>query len=94
MMTPCVFMDQPGIPVFECGFEKAWEYVKQERDKLFLPSECTKCGKRAFCTVCGACAYTETGDFQKRPDYMCAMTMEKLRLMAAYADEELSQQIT
>ena len=89
-----VFMDQPGIPVFECGFEKAWEYVKQERDKLFLPSECTKCGKRAFCTVCGACAYTETGDFQKRPDYMCAMTMEKLRLMAAYADEELSQQIT
>lgn len=88
MMTPCVFMDQPEIPVFECGFAKAWESVKQERDKLFLPSDCTKCGKRAFCTVCGACAYTETGNVQKRPDYMCAMTAEKLRLMAECADEE------
>ena len=88
MMTPCVFMDQPEIPVFECGFAKAWESVKQERDKLFLPSDCTKCGKRAFCTVCGVCAYTETGNVQKRPDYMCAMTAEKLRLMAECADEE------
>lgn len=88
MMTPCVFMDQPEIPVFECGFAKAWESVKQERDKLFLPSDCTKCGKRAFCTVCGACAYTETGNVQKRPDYMCAMTAEKLRLMAECVDEE------
>lgn len=88
MMTPCVFMDQPEIPVFECGFAKAWESVKQERDNLFLPSDCTKCGKRAFCTVCGACAYTETGNVQKRPDYMCAMTAEKLRLMAECADEE------
>lgn len=87
IMTPCVFMDKPGIPVFEKGFKESWEFVKEERDKMFLPTECTKCGKRKFCIVCGACAYTETGSFEKKPEYMCAMTEEKLRLMAEYYEK-------
>lgn len=87
MMTPCVFMDTPGVPVFETGFSKAWEQIKEERKQLFLPIECTKCGKREFCTVCGACAYTETGDFEKKPEYMCALTEEKLRLMNSVAEK-------
>lgn len=87
-MTPCVFMDKPAIPVFENGFAKSWEYIKQERDKLFMPPVCSKCEKRLFCTVCGACAYTETGDFQIRPEYMCEFTQEKLRLMSEIAEEQ------
>lgn len=88
MMTPCIFMDKPGIPVFEKGFSESWEFVKAERDEIFMPAECTKCGKRAFCAVCGACAYTETGSFEKKPEYMCELTKEKLRLMSEYADEK------
>lgn len=86
IMTPCIFMDKPGIPVFEKGFKESWEFVKAERDKIFMPSECTKCSKRAFCTVCGACAYTETGAFDRKPEYMCELTKEKLRLMSEYAE--------
>lgn len=87
IMTPCVFMDKPGIDVFEAGFEKAWEVVKVGRDKMFMPKDCTKCGMRLFCTICGASAYTETGRTDKKPEYMCAMTKEKLRLMAKYVEE-------
>lgn len=87
-MTPCVFMDKPAIPVFEEGFSKAWEYIKGERDKLFMPPECCKCGKRAFCTVCGASVYTENGDYQRRPEYMCEFTQEKLRLMSEIVGEQ------
>lgn len=88
IMTPCVFMDQPGMPVFAPDgsntaphFKEAWGYVKRERDRLFLPAACSKCKKRPFCPVCGACVYTETGGYEKKPEYMCALTQEKLRCM-------------
>ena len=80
-MTPCVFMEQPGIPVFEEGFDKSWEYVKNERDKILLPSKCTTCGKRSCCTVCGASVLTETGGYANPPEYLCKFTDEKMRLM-------------
>lgn len=83
-MTPCIFMEEPKRPVFEEGFLESWEAIKEERQKLFLPLECTNCSRRKFCTVCGACAYTETGSFEKRPEYMCRLTEEKLRLLSKY----------
>lgn len=88
VMTPCVFMDKPGVPVFEQGFQKSWEQIREAREEIFLPTECTKCGKRKFCTVCGACAYTETGSFEKKPEYMCALTEEKFRLMENIVAEQ------
>ncbi len=80
-MTPCVFMETPAIPVFDQGFDASWKYIKEERDKMFLPPKCTGCGKRKFCTVCAACVYTETGNFKNAPKYMCDLTEEKLKLM-------------
>lgn len=92
IMTPCVFMDQPGVPVFETGFSQAWEQIKEERKQLFLPAECSKCGKRKFCTVCGACAYTETGSFDKKPEYMCALTEEKFCRMREYVEANCKEE--
>lgn len=80
-MTPCVFMETPAIPVFEQGFDPSWEFVKTERDKMFMPAKCTSCGKRGVCSVCAACVLTETGGLQEAPEYMCKMTEEKMRLM-------------
>jgi len=80
-MTPCVFMEQPAIPVFETGFGAAWEFVKGERDKLFMPAKCTACGKRNVCSVCAASVLTENGSLQQPPEYVCRMTDEKMRLM-------------
>lgn len=80
-MTPCVFMETPAIPVFEEGFNTSWEFVKAERDKMFMPKKCTTCGKRKCCTVCAAAAITETGSLAEPPEYVCQMTDVKLKLM-------------
>lgn len=98
-MTPCVFMENPAMPVFETGFANAWKKINKSRQGMFFPAACTKCDRRDVCTVCSACALTETGDPLRRPAYMCAMTNEKLRLAhewraasrQATASSEMSQ---
>lgn len=80
-ITPCVFMEQPGYDVFEKGFAAAWNQLKKDRDKILLPAECSVCEKRDMCQVCAACCYTEKGDTTTKPEYMCRMTEERLRLM-------------
>ena len=81
-MTPCVFMDAPAINVFESGFDRAWEFVREARDAMFMPAKCTSCSRRNFCTVCAAAVLTETGSLENPPDYVCSMTGEKLRMMS------------
>lgn len=80
-MTPCVFMETPAIDVFKEGFEASWEFIKQESSKIYLPKQCTTCGKRRFCTVCAASCITETGGTETAPSYMCDLTTETMRLM-------------
>lgn len=91
-MTPCVFMDTPSVPVFELGFAEAWKQINKCRQQMFMPAACTRCQRRKFCTVCSACAMTETGDFCTRPEYMCTLTDEKMRL--AYELSAASRQET
>ena len=86
-MTPCVFLDQPQIPVFETGFVKAWEELRARREHICLPAACGSCWMRPYCTVCGAAAYTETGSTEAVPAYLCAMTEAKLRKMSRIAEE-------
>lgn len=80
-MTPCVFMEEPHIPVFEKGFHQSWEYIKQKRDQMFLPQKCSSCKNRNFCSVCAASVINETGCLAEVPSYVCKLTAEKLRLM-------------
>lgn len=80
-MTPCVFMESPGISVFERGFNIAWEYIKDARHELCLPRACSLCWKRKFCSVCTAACLGEKKDDNGRPTYICQLTEEKMRLM-------------
>lgn len=86
-MSMCVFLEQLSCSVFEIGFKEAWKKVQDYRDEILMPADCTKCNKRSFCAVCGACAYSETGSFEEKPEYMCKLTEEKLRLMHEYVQE-------
>lgn len=70
-MTPCVFMNEPSINVFEHGFCDSWEFIKKNTKCLHLSSECGACKYKNICQVCGACTYCETGNFDDKPNYMC-----------------------
>lgn len=80
-MTPCVFMEHPAIPVFEKGFDVSWEFIKQERDYMYLPAKCSSCKNRNYCSICAASVMTETGGLEERPAYICEFTEKKLELM-------------
>ena len=75
-MSPCGVMDTPKIDLKTTPFDKAWEYIREETDKIRLPKKCSTCNKREYCYICAAASYSETGSFDKAPEYLCQLTEE------------------
>lgn len=88
-MTPCVFMDQPSINVFNTGFDASWKQLVEMTQQLHLPKSCMSCQNKDVCQICGACAYCENGNLDDKPEYMCAYTQEILKeLMGEISNEK------
>lgn len=85
-MTPCGMMTEPKISVLDRGFDASWEFVKAAAAEIRLPYECSVCTKKHACPVCAAMCVTETGHFDVRPDYLCKMTDETIRLTLMEAE--------
>ena len=79
-MTPCGMMTEPKFSVGELGFDRAWDEVRAATEKIRLPSECVGCKYKHACHACAAMCVSETGRFDGRPDYVCRMTEESVRL--------------
>lgn len=79
-MTPCGMMTEPAFSVPELGFDEAWARTKSASAAIRLPSDCVSCKYKNACHACAAMCVTETGKFDKRPDYVCEMTRESVRL--------------
>lgn len=73
-MTPCGMMNFPKSKPFEIGFENAWKGILDATNKIFLSKECSACNLKSICHVCPSVAYAETGEFEKKPTYICNMT--------------------
>lgn len=79
-MTPCGMMTEPAFSVPELGFDEAWARTKSAASAIRLPADCVSCKYKNACHACAAMCVTETGKFDKRPDYVCEMTRESVRL--------------
>lgn len=86
-MRPCVIMTEPAVSVFEVGFEKAWQYIVEETDKIFLNSRCSVCRLRHLCRTCAAAALLEEGSYDRVPEYLCRYAEESLRLLKMEQEE-------
>lgn len=73
-MRPCGMMNVPTIDACDVGFDKAWAYIRQEREKIMLPAKCTSCRWKENCEFCPATCYAENGTFEKEPEYLCRKT--------------------
>lgn len=74
-ILPCgMFPGDDAENVFEVGFEKGWEHVKEAARAIRMPPKCSVCQMRDQCKACAAMALTETGSFDKVPEYRCQMT--------------------
>ena len=80
-MTPCAMLDTISIPVIDCDFNVAWKKLGQEIKKIRLPLECSNCKAAEMCYSCAASAYCETGEYEKKPEYVCQMTKHYIEFM-------------
>jgi radical SAM protein with 4Fe4S-binding SPASM domain len=75
-MLPCGMMTTPVTDPLEVGFDAAWDHIKAETAKIRMPGKCTDCDYKQICGVCAAVCFTETGSFDKAPDYVCRRAEE------------------
>jgi radical SAM protein with 4Fe4S-binding SPASM domain len=87
-MLPCGMMPGPTAYPLETGFAPAWEYIRQATAAIRMPSECQSCPKRKMCAVCAAICVSETGAFDKKPEYLCRMTDENIHATIERSDIE------
>lgn len=87
-MLPCGMMPGVGADILGQGFSLAWENTKASAREIRMPKECNSCPKRSMCNVCAAVCITETGHFDRVPEYVCQRTDEVIRMMKLYAENE------
>ncbi len=80
-MLPCGMMTDPQVRPLEIGFDAAWQQLRQLTRQIHTPVECANCAKRPICSVCAAVCVTETGRFDRVPQYVCQMTDANLAAM-------------
>ena len=85
-MLPCGMMPEPSVRPLEIGFAAAWEQIRKATAEIRMPKACTACPNRKMCAVCAAICVTETGGFEKKPEYICRMTEEIIRLTIERSD--------
>lgn len=80
-MRPCVTLNAPSVPVFERGFEAAWQEITSAVQPMRIHEKCAVCALRPLCDTCAASAYWETGDCGGVPEYLCRYAQETARLL-------------
>lgn len=79
----CGMIPEDEAPnVFETGFLNAWKQVVEKAAAIRLPAACRDCPLKDSCKPCAAMVYTETGTYDKVPEYRC-------RMAHAYAGQAL-----
>ena len=86
-LRPCGMMTEPSADLSSHGFTEAWKQIREARNEIFVPSQCTSCEFAHACDQCPALCYAETGSFTEVPVYMCDKTKHYLRLIEKYISE-------
>lgn len=87
-MLPCGTMDLDASYPLKVGFEAAWEEVRKRTAEIRMPKECSSCVLKSYCGVCAANCKAETGEFSKRPQYLCEMTKSRCRMLSELAENK------
>ena len=70
-MHPCAMLPVPETEPLKVGFDAAWKELCLKTDEIRLPAECSVCKRRKVCPVCAAMCFGESGNFEKKPEYVC-----------------------
>lgn len=74
-MLPCgMFPGEDAANVLDGDFAAQWQRVREQVAQIRLPAGCTACSLRDSCRACAAMVLTETGGFDRIPEYRCRMS--------------------
>ncbi len=82
-MTACGMMDFPTVTYpLENSFADCWNELTEKVRSASVMKECSECNLREICRPCAAMLYSESGDVNKKSEYLCKMSeciYDKLR---------------
>lgn len=70
-MMPCVLNAGVSVSLEDRTLAYAWEELKQQVEKLPLPTDCVTCPYQVVCNACPATVFNETGRFDTLTPYTC-----------------------
>ena len=85
-MVSCGMLNEPVVKPFEVGFQAAWAELVEKTAAITLCPDCSGCQHKEICTKCAAVTSAETGRFDGKPEYMCAVTESYCAEMRKIAD--------
>lgn len=77
-VVPCFCYDEPRLNIREIGFDKAWEILSENNEKVVQPVECNDCPYRAACVFCPFLRYADRYSGHCNQD-LCKFTLEKVK---------------
>lgn len=86
-MRACVVLDEPSVPVFETGFDTAWQEVVCGTEAICTSAECSKCTLRQVCNTCAASAIAEDGSADAVPEYLCRYTKRTIECLKEQVED-------
>lgn len=87
-LLPCGMFAEPKISLLEHPFRDCWAHIVRQTLQIRRCADCDSCTKFALCKTCTAACLTETGTTDGRPDYLCQMTDELIRLCREIIEKE------
>lgn len=73
-LLPCGMLPDTNTKnIFEVDFAEAWKEICETADAIRLPAKCSVCEIKNQCRACAAMVYTESGSYEKVPEYRCRM---------------------
>lgn len=87
-LTCCGMIDQPKTSLLDKSFTEGWELIAGNYRNLPVCEACQVCKKRNLCKVCTAVCYRETGTTDGKPQYMCRVTEEMIKMLMPYLSDE------
>lgn len=86
-MSPCGMIPDEEYNVFERDFAECWEKTREKAGRIRMPAECTSCKYKTFCHVCAAACLCETGEYSKKPEYICEFSRNVAEIMEKEAEK-------
>ena len=87
-MLMCGMIPKTGGNVLTEGFAACWQNTRNIMRSVKMPAKCTVCSLRPVCCVCPAACFSESGDFETAPPYLCEMSRAIAEKLDALQEEK------